>query len=211
LRPSLSSPAWYARRAFLKQSQEVRAIEQQVQDAQELTRQQGELLKVQSAQLDLQGQQFQAQRQINEKQTEVLGLQAAELNESLQERNRDAEERNRTQAARVTAWFDQTPGKIWAAHIRNASDLPILDVRTFFHYVAEKWQGGDWDPQMLGGPVERIRILPPQQDRFVTIPENVWSQMTDVSYNNHVVSIEFTDAAGNRWERDPRGAFIARS
>ena len=30
--------ASYARRAFLKQSQEVRAIEQQVQDAQELTR-----------------------------------------------------------------------------------------------------------------------------------------------------------------------------
>jgi hypothetical protein len=115
------------------------------------------------------------------------------------------------QATRVTAWFDQTPGKIWAAHIRNASDLPILDVRTFFHYVAEKWQGGDWDPQMLGGPVERIRNLPPQQDHFVPIPGNVWSQMTDVSYNNYVVSIEFTDAAGNRWERDPRGALIARS
>jgi hypothetical protein len=30
--------AWYARRAFLKQSQEVRAIEQQVKDQQELTR-----------------------------------------------------------------------------------------------------------------------------------------------------------------------------
>jgi hypothetical protein len=32
--------AWYARRAFLKQSQEVRAIEQQVMDQEEVTRQQ---------------------------------------------------------------------------------------------------------------------------------------------------------------------------
>ena len=54
--------AWYARWAFLKQSQEVRAIERQVQDAQELTRQQAELLRIQSGQLDLQRQQFDDQR-----------------------------------------------------------------------------------------------------------------------------------------------------
>jgi len=64
---------------------------------------------------------------------------------------------------------------------------------------------------MLGGPMERIRILPPREERFVAIPENVWSQMTDVSANSHVVSIEFTDAAGNRWERDGRGALVART
>jgi cell division protein FtsB len=34
--------AWYAHRVFLKQSQEVRAIEQQVQDAEELARQQAD-------------------------------------------------------------------------------------------------------------------------------------------------------------------------
>jgi hypothetical protein len=39
--------AWYARRAFLKQSREVAAIERQVFDGQELARQQAELLKVQ--------------------------------------------------------------------------------------------------------------------------------------------------------------------
>jgi hypothetical protein len=77
--------------------------------------------------------------------------------------------------------------------------------------VAEKWEGGDWEPRMLGGPVERIRILPPGQDSFVTIPENVWGQMADIDYHNYVVSIEFTDAAGNHWERDPRGALNART
>ena len=37
--------AWYARRAFLKQSQEVSAIERQVKDQEKLTSQQAELLK----------------------------------------------------------------------------------------------------------------------------------------------------------------------
>jgi hypothetical protein len=64
---------------------------------------------------------------------------------------------------------------------------------------------------MLGGPLERIRILQPQEERFIQIPENVSGQMTDISDSNYVVSIEFTDAAGNRWERDPRGALVLRS
>jgi hypothetical protein len=210
--------AVFAFLAFRKQTEEVRAIERQVTDQEELTRQQAELLKVQSGQLELQRQQLDSRRlaiedqiRANAEQAEVLELQAAELRESIHERNRDADERRRAQAAQVTAWFALTPGKTWAAFIRNASSLPILDVRTFFHYVAEVWQGGDWDSRMLGGPVERIRVLPLQQDRHVAVPDNVWSQMTDVSGNDYVVSIEFTDAAGNRWERDPRGALVPRS
>jgi len=182
--------AVFAILAFRKQSREVSD--------------QASMLKVQSGQLA-------EQRKINAEQIGVLALQAAELNASLLERTHDAEERKRAQAARVTASFVLTPGKLWAALIRNASDLPILDVRIFFHYVAEKWQGCDLEPQILGGPMERIRILPPHEERFVAIPENVWSQMTDVSANSHVVSIEFTDAAGNRWERDPRGDLNART
>jgi hypothetical protein len=55
--------AWYARRAFIKQSQEVKAIERQVKDQEELTRQQAELLRVQSDQLGLQREQLDEQRQ----------------------------------------------------------------------------------------------------------------------------------------------------
>jgi membrane protein implicated in regulation of membrane protease activity len=189
--------ALYAIRAFRKQSQEVSD--------------QAEMLQVQSDRLEVYRGQVDEQREMNAKYREALDLQASEIRASLDQRERAGEEERRSQAAQVTAWFEQTPGKTWAGHIRNASDLPVFDVRTFFYYVAEKWQGGDWDPQMLGGPVEKIRVLPPQQDRFVAIPENVWGQMTDVSANSHVVSIEFTDAAGNHWERDPRGALIARS
>jgi hypothetical protein len=203
--------AWYARKAFLKQSQEVRAIEEQVSDQKNLTGQQAELIQIQSGQLEALREQLEDQRQANARQAEVFDLQASELRESLEERKQDADERKRAQAEEVTAWFALTSGKTFAAIIRNASELPVLDVRTFFHYVAEKWQAGDWDPQMLGGPVERIRVLPPHQDRQVAIPENIWSQMTEVSDNNYVVSIEFTDAAGNRWERDPRGALNPRS
>jgi hypothetical protein len=150
--------AVFAVLAFLKQSREVRAIERQVTDQQECTQQQGELLKVQSGQLELQRHQMNDQREANARQAEVLGLQASELRESLNERRREDDERHRSQAAKVTAWFDQgeSPvGPIWGARIRNASDLPILDVRTFFSYISEEWPGGDWAPVMRGGPVER--------------------------------------------------------
>ena len=194
----------YAVRAFRKQSDAV-------SDGRELIRQQKDMLQVQSDRLEVYRGQVDEQREMNAKYREALDLQASEIRASLEQRERAGEEERRSQAAQVTAWFEQTPGKTWAGHIRNASDLPIFDVRTFFHYVAEKWPGGDWDPQMLGGPVEKIRVFPPHQDLFVPIPENVWSQMTDVSVNSHVVSIEFTDAAGNYWERDPRGALVPRS
>jgi hypothetical protein len=100
----------------------------------------------------------------------------------------------------------------WRARIRNASDRPVFDVRVFFHYVAEQWDHGDWESRMLGGPVERIRVLPPQDDRFVDMPKTVKDAAPpDLDGNNVVVSIEFTDAAGNKWERDPRGALLPLS
>ena len=147
--------ALFAFLAFRKQSEEVRAIEQQVKDQEELTRHQAELLKVQSGQLELQRQQMDNQRQANARQAEVLSLQAIELRESLEQRQRDADDRRRGQAAKVTAWFGpdlsqvrpaKGPGLPQGAFIRNASDLPVLDVRVSFHYIQEKLPGGDWSP-----------------------------------------------------------------
>jgi hypothetical protein len=173
------------------------------------------LLKVQSGQLELQRQQTEDQRQANARQAEVLGLQAAELRESLEQRQRDAYEQRQSQAARVTAWFAMDPQAAvsgpWGAVIRNASNLPIVDVRVFFHYVAEKWPGGDWEPVLRGTPVEKVRVISPQADRFYKIPEQIRTMMDQVDDTLYVVSIEFTDAAGNRWERDPRGTLTPRS
>jgi hypothetical protein len=67
----------------------------------------------------------------------------------------------------VSAWFayhDKTCGRgdsrhyAWGAVIRNASDLPVFDVRVFFYYVAERWEHGDWDPTLRGSPLGRIRV-----------------------------------------------------
>jgi len=170
------------------------------------------MLQVQSERLDVYRQQVDEQRQIDATRVETLELQAREIRASLEQRERAVEEQRRSQAARVTAWFGRPAGGgPWGAIIRNASDLPILDVRTFFNYIAEKWPGGDWEPVPRGGPIEKIRVLPPQEDRFVEIPERVQNQMDAVSDSVYAVSIEFTDAAGNRWERDPRGALVSRT
>jgi hypothetical protein len=117
--------AWYARRAFLKQSREVAAIERQVADGQDLARQQAELLKVQSNQMELQREQLAAQAAANDiqidasgqqaeayaRQAEVLELQAAELRESLAGRTRQAEQLRRAQAARVFLTEDPFKGR----------------------------------------------------------------------------------------------------
>jgi hypothetical protein len=151
--------AWYARRAFLKQAQEVRAIEQQVQDAQELTRQQAELLKVQSGQLELQRQQFDEQRKVNARQAEILDLQAAELRESLEERKRDAYGRKRAQASRVFIEEEQhsyisdtrviTGGSAWIkVTVLNRSDEPVYDAVLHWHLGTSTH--GDPDPEPVG-------------------------------------------------------------
>jgi hypothetical protein len=197
--------SWFAIRAFGKQTEEVTD--------------QARMLKVQSDQLSVLRDQQADQRKINEEQTRVLALQAEELKASLSQRKDEAEAKRQAQASKVVCWFAPRPGGIvveesgpvgWGAIIRNSSDLPVFDVRTFFHYIAEKWPGGDWEPVLRGGPVEKIRVIPPKDDRFVFIPEQVRNMMDQVDASIYVVSIEFTDAAGNRWERDPRGALVSR-
>jgi hypothetical protein len=178
--------------AVRKQSRILRAIERQMKEEQlQVASGQLELqLRVASGQLELQRQQFEEQRQANA---------------------RRADEQRRCQAAMVTAWFaeEREGTSLWGAFVRNASGLPIRDVRTFFHSVDEKGEGGDWDSRELGGPVERVRVVPPGADCFVMVPRNIRGHMGDITESAYVVSIEFIDAAGNHWERDPRGALLS--
>lgn len=87
--------AWYARKAFLKQSQEVRAIESQAADGQELIRQQAKLINMQDEQLK-------QQREIND-------LQAEDLRESLKERRRLRQVAERQQANEIGFRMTTTP------------------------------------------------------------------------------------------------------
>jgi hypothetical protein len=95
----------------------------------------------------------------------------------------------------------------WGAVIRNDSDLPVLSVRVFFHYIqAFSPASEEWEPVMRGGPPERIRVLPPDSEKFVAIPESIRNMINECNDDVYAVSIEFIDAAGNRWERNARGS-----
>ena len=78
------------------------------------------------------------QRQINATYGEVLELQVREIRASLKQREDAAEHERRSQAEKVTAWFGEERHGIWGAHIRNASGLPVINVRVSFYYIAEK-------------------------------------------------------------------------
>jgi type II secretory pathway pseudopilin PulG len=110
----------------------------------------------QAEMLDLQRRQLAEQEKATAKQANVLELQGVELRASIEERSREAGDKRRAQAAQVTAWFAYAPltganegyvapGALdWGATIRNASDLPVFDVRVTFNYIAEQANGRDW-------------------------------------------------------------------
>lgn len=202
--------AWYAVRAFKKQSEAV-------VDGRKMLGKQNEMLVVQSDRLEVYRKQVDEQHKINATYGEVLDLQAREIRASLEERKQAAEEERRSQAAKVTAWLARSDAAdAWEARIRNASDLPIFDVRAFFHKIHRIDPvpgGGNWVPvgQVGTPPDEIICVFPPQADRVVAIPEDVRKMFGELTDRTYVVSIEFTDAAGNHWERDARGDLVPRS
>lgn len=183
--------AWYARRAFSKQSSEVED--------------QKNLLTVQSGQLELQGQQFEEQRKVNVEQVRVLALQAKELEESLAVRAQEAAERRSAQAARV--FLAQSPGGVAYEHeeddepayaqfdlvIKNTSDRPIYDARLHW-YIGEVEQDDSWgfgEPlgtMMPGSEISRFRRFDPSVNRDDSRPV-----------------VRFRDANGVKWQTDKNG------
>lgn len=191
-----------AGQALGKQSEGVRILQKQAEDA-------ADLLQVQSDQLDVQRDQFESLRKVSEKQAEVLGLQAKELQESLAERKREAEERRRSQAAGVTAWLadDEHPfgGRLLAAVLSNQSDQPIYDAQANLQYLDERRPGTEWAPA-AGGASQVIKIVVPHTDIHVGISEHARPYLEEDDDMAFAASILFTDAARNRWERSPSGA-----
>jgi hypothetical protein len=194
--------AWYARQAFLKQSQEVSAIERQVKDQEELTQQQAELLKVQSGQLELQRQQFDEQRKVNEQQAKVLELQVRELRQSLTEREREAIRRHREQASRVSIALEPdsrlsggeaTKGAALLATVMNASHghRPIYNAKLHWYKGSERYGTPNPEPIDVVSAYERIV-------RSRNFPEG-----TDL--NACGAFLTFHDADGNAWMCAPEG------
>lgn len=202
--------AIFAVLAFLKQSREVRAIERQVIDEQEVTSQQAELLKVQTGQLEVLRAQLEDQRKASVTQAEVLQLQAAELRESLTERKREAEQRHRAQAAAVfiaqefrpknniipgTNFISTEP--LVAAYVRNTSNQPIYDVSLYWYHTSTGHRStghGNPNPEPLGTLLPDTEVI-----RVRNFPSGA---NTDTSG----VNLHFTDGAGIEWVRATDGA-----
>jgi hypothetical protein len=194
--------AVFAFLAFRKQAQEVRAIERQVHDQEELTRQQAELLKVQAGQLDLQLQQFGEQCQANARQAGILELQGAELRESLADRKREAAARHRAQAscvliAEMRHPYISDPAVITGgtayieARISNDSGEAIYDAELRWHQGSAPY--GEPNP-------EPLRMLIPHDGVY---GRRVFPRDTNLDVCGAVLT--FRDAAGVRWMRKSDG------
>jgi hypothetical protein len=213
--------AVFAFLAFRAQSREVRAIERQVADQQEVTRQQAELLRVQSGQLGLQREQLAEQHtaiedqlQANARQAEVLKLQASELKESLSERKREAEQRRSAQATQVFISQRQASAssmeeadaegqfsvEMWPDEIRaevtvvNASNQPIYGAELRWHRGSAGH--GDPNPEPLG------TVMPGSESVHCRdFPED-----TNMVIGGAV--LRFRDAAGTTWMRRLDGGLV---
>jgi hypothetical protein len=125
------------------------------------------------------------------------------------------DERNRTQANQVCAWYTDVPddrfsvmgpdGRRWGALVRNASDLPVFDVRVTYHHKA------DW----LSEPSKKLGfstalVVPPGEPAFLEAPSSIYIDGKRATY---VVGLTFRDAAGRLWLREVDGelTFVAKA
>jgi len=177
--------AWYARKAFRKQSQEVAAIEQQVSDQKELTARQADLLKVQSDQLELQRRQF----------------------------DRDQADRRRAQASSVYFTTDITYGggdpldpapspsypQFIRVHVVNSSSLPVYDVA-----IAWCEDSAPRDDTRTAEGQPTLVVLHPRDTHNLKV-EYPGKLPPDVALSRFSAMVRFRDAAGVRWLLRPGG------
>ena len=184
-----------AKRAFDKQSEEVRILQRQANDS-------AKMLRIQSGQLDAQHDQLHSLQKVSEKQIEVLGLQATDLRESLEERKRDTAQRRRAQASRVFVTelrhpyiFD--PGVVTGgiAYVKvtvtNSSPDPVYDTQLQWHMGSAPH--GDPNPEPVG------TILPGAE-----VTESRSFPRT-AKLDKCGATVVFHDATGLRWRRRPDG------
>jgi hypothetical protein len=91
---------------------------------------------------------------------------------------------------------------VWGARIRNASELPIFDVRTFFFWVDDPKDGRTWTTHERYASKKRFLVIPPEQRQHLELPRNVKTYRGKGTAGDYLVAIEFTDADGVRWTRD---------
>jgi hypothetical protein len=193
--------AWYARKAFREQSQELSALQRQAEGT-------AMMIEIQSGQLDAQRQQLEAQKQVSERQATVLDLQAEDLKVSIAERERAAEGLRRAQASRVFLWTEAVPaakpdpqsaaqqifgppgpGKTYV-RVRNTSDQPVYDLQF-------RWRIGE---SPLPPFTEPLAMVFPGSSKYQARPVHPSADALDFG-----ADITFRDAAGLKWIRRING------
>jgi hypothetical protein len=209
--------AWYARKAFRKQAQEVSD--------------QAGLLKTQSDQLE-------EQRKINAKQTVVLELQEEDLRESLTERKRERQAAERQQAngigfrltstpfpdlGKYSSEFTVRPGEpVRMAIVSNQSRRPIKNVVCRIGFPSDPARFLDGTPPddiKLAVLVGRLAAPDASGDRapdtvVQPVPLSDWSPVHPGEQYGFVfgvsplkvlmqeATVRFTDDAGLHWQID---------
>jgi hypothetical protein len=149
------------------------------------------------------------------------GVVAYDLLRTEQDRDvarEDAE--RRAQASKVAAWYGTWRSEItysggavsgppsWphsGAVIRNASDLPVYDVRVSFCVAVSSAPAPGWRAEERYSSPEPILVIAPGEEH-VELPGNVRERETaDGNEPKWLVGIQFTDADGRRWLRAPNG------
>jgi hypothetical protein len=148
---------------------------------------------------------------------ELLRVESRRHAVALEAQRQREEAQRREQASRVAAWYGRWssvvkgPGmtadhREWlrcGAIISNASDLPVYNVRVSLCVAVEPSAGLAWrQGERFAGA---LRLMPPGQEH-IELPDHVRTE-EEASGNQPtwLVAIEFTDASGVQWLRDPRG------
>jgi len=112
------------------------------------------------------------------------------------------------EARRVIKPAETIMGFTWGAAVRNASELPILDVRVLFYWVNDPGDGSPWTTELRYASPYKRRVTPPGQTWNYELPEDIRSMAEECSTQVYLVAIEFTDNNGTRWIRNERGLLI---
>jgi hypothetical protein len=148
---------------------------------------------------------------------ELLRIESRRVAVAVAELRQREEAQRRAQASRVAAWYgrwssvvkgpgmtaDHREWRRWGAIISNASDLPVYNVRVSLCVAVDPCAGLTWrQGERFAGA---LRLVSPGQEH-VEMPDSV---RTEEEANGNqptwLVAIEFTDASGVQWLRDPWG------
>ncbi|WP_328384416.1 hypothetical protein OHQ88_33565 (plasmid) [Micromonospora zamorensis] len=149
----------------------------------------------------------------------IYRIESARDQRAEQDRGERTADERRRQAQMVSLWYapitretvENSPvsaraqfrrmTKVWAAHILNASHLPVYDVEVTFH--RRRPEAG----AHASMTADLIRAIPPHQTAMtIELPEELVNEVPAEQLSDGVdVSLTFRDSAGRRWMRDGSG------